>query len=256
MNADDGQARIYYAAIGDSFTEGMGDERADGAIVGWADRLATALAQHRQTPVFHANFAIRGRLLEPIVHGQLDMALALQPRPTLITLNGGGNDMLRPGHDKQRLVRLTAEAIVRCQQAGVRLVLLSGADPTEHLPFGRFVRGRGEELSRALAALAREHGITFVDCFNDAEIRKRHYWCDDRMHLNGVGHARVASLVLHALAGTPVAEPAAPMPPSESSFARGMHYWKTYGIPWFLRRLRGRSSGDGRVEKFPDWVEW
>ena len=33
-----------YVAIGDSFTEGVGDERADGTVRGWADLVATALA--------------------------------------------------------------------------------------------------------------------------------------------------------------------------------------------------------------------
>ena len=39
--------RITYAsyiAIGDSFTEGVGDERRDGSVRGWADLVALGLA--------------------------------------------------------------------------------------------------------------------------------------------------------------------------------------------------------------------
>lgn len=243
-----------YAAIGDSFSEGMGDERADGYMVGWADRVAIGLAAHRGEAIDYANFSIRGRLLEPIVHGQLDAALALEPKPTLLTLNGGGNDMLRRNYDQSRVLALTAEALQRCRQAGVRVVLLSGADPTEHLPFGRYVRPRAENVTNALAELAAEHGVAFVDCFHDAEVRKRHYWSDDKMHLNAIGHAHVASLVLHALIGTPVAAPAPVPPPTRSSLAATVHYWRIQVIPWFKRRLTGRSSGDGRVEKHPHWT--
>ena len=114
-------------AIGDSFTEGVGDEGPNGEPRGWADRVAAGLASALGRPIDYANLAVRGRLLEPIVHGQLDEALALEPKPTLLSLNGGGNDMMRPGTDLDRLIELTAEAVQRCADADVPLLLLSGA---------------------------------------------------------------------------------------------------------------------------------
>jgi len=36
-----------YVAVGDSFTEGVGDPGPDGAFVGWADRFAVLLADRR-----------------------------------------------------------------------------------------------------------------------------------------------------------------------------------------------------------------
>ena len=70
---------IRYVAIGDSFTEGVGDEYPDGTPRGWADRLAEQIAALRSEPVYYANLAIRGRCLEPIVTEQLEAALALEP---------------------------------------------------------------------------------------------------------------------------------------------------------------------------------
>ncbi|HOZ59911.1 MAG TPA: SGNH/GDSL hydrolase family protein, partial [Nakamurella multipartita] len=70
---------MRYVAIGDSFTEGVGDERADGSVRGWADRVAEGLALATQEPVRYANLAIRGRKLAPIVDQQLEVALALEP---------------------------------------------------------------------------------------------------------------------------------------------------------------------------------
>lgn len=58
---------IRAVAIGDSFTEGVGDEYPDGTPRGWADRLAEQLAENRGEPVHYANLAIRGRCLGPIV---------------------------------------------------------------------------------------------------------------------------------------------------------------------------------------------
>ena len=123
-----------YAAIGDSFTEGVGDELPDGSVRGWTDLVAAGLAAGEGETIQYANLAIRGRLLEPIVNEQLPAALALSPPPTILTLNGGGNDMLRPGGDMLRLAELTERAIQRCLEAGVRMVLLSGGDPSERLP--------------------------------------------------------------------------------------------------------------------------
>ncbi|MDR1633553.1 MAG: hypothetical protein LBS27_01225 [Bifidobacteriaceae bacterium] len=73
---------MRYAAIGDSFTEGLGDQRADGSPRGWADRLAAGLATSLGEPIWYANFAVRGRLLDLIAAEQVDPALALDPAPS------------------------------------------------------------------------------------------------------------------------------------------------------------------------------
>ena len=54
-----------YAAIGDSFTEGVGDELPDGTVRGWADFVALGLAAAAHEPIGYANLAIRGRKLGP-----------------------------------------------------------------------------------------------------------------------------------------------------------------------------------------------
>src|SRR5205823_1884261 len=137
------EALMRYVAIGDSFTEGVGDERPDGSVRGWADLVAAGLAAAAGHTVEYANLAVRGRLLESIVTDQLDRALAMSPPPTLISLNGGGNDMLRPGADMARLARLTEEAVRRCTDAGVPVLLLAGPDPSGGLPLGSVMHRRG-----------------------------------------------------------------------------------------------------------------
>ncbi|CAL9487320.1 hypothetical protein SUDANB95_03144 [Actinosynnema sp. ALI-1.44] len=244
---------MRYAAIGDSFTEGVGDERADGSPRGWADLVAEGLAGALGEPVSYANFAVRGRLMEPIVTEQLEAALALSPAPTLITLNGGGNDMMRPGVDGRRLAELTGHAVRRCAEAGVRLVLLSGADPSQRLPFGRTIHQRGAELTAAVRGLAARHGLTMVDMFNDREIRKAAYWSPDRLHLNAAGHHRVAAHVLTALGHTTPAEPLDHEPEVRRLLAEA-RYYRQHVLPWVHRRLRRRSSGDTVTAKHPTWT--
>jgi lysophospholipase L1-like esterase len=244
---------VRYAAIGDSFTEGVGDERPDGSPRGWADLVAEGLAAALGEPVSYANFAVRGRLMEPIVTDQLEAALKLSPAPTVITLNGGGNDMMRPGMDVRRVVALTERAVRRCQDAGVRLVVLSGADPSQRLPFGRTMHQRGAELTVAVKDMAARHGLTMVDMFNDAEIRKPAYWSPDRLHLNAAGHHRVAAHVLTALGHTTPSEPLDHEPEVRRLLTEA-RYYREHVLPWLNRRLRRRSSGDTVTAKHPTWT--
>ncbi|GGQ50016.1 SGNH/GDSL hydrolase family protein [Couchioplanes azureus] len=244
---------MRYVAIGDSFTEGLGDELPDGTVRGWADRVAAGLAATGE-PVEYANLAIRGRLLEPIVTEQLDAALALTPAPTLITLNGGGNDMMRPGGDMKRLIELTERAVRRCADAGVRLVLISGADPSDRLPFGGVMRRRGDLLTAALGELAVRHGLEFADVFHDTEIRRAGYWSPDRLHLNAAGHQRAAGLILTAMGHPTAAHLADPAGAEGRRLLGEARYYREHVLPWIHRRLRGRSSGDHRTAKFPSWT--
>ncbi|WP_372463083.1 SGNH/GDSL hydrolase family protein [Pseudonocardia kujensis] len=245
---------MRYVAIGDSFTEGVGDEQPDGSTRGWADRVAAGLAATRPEGIHYANLAVRGRLLEPIVTEQLDAALALDPAPTLMTLNGGGNDMLRPRADVDRLAALLERAVRRCAEAGVRLVLLSGADPSSQLPFGRAVHTRAELLTTRVAEMAARYGVELVDVFHDAEIRRPGYWSPDRLHLDAEGHRRVAALVLAALGEGAAVQEVRTDSPRHRRLTAELRYYREHVLPWIGRRLRGRSSGDGRTGKYVDWV--
>ena len=244
---------MRYVAIGDSFTEGLGDELPDGSPCGWADRVATGLATARGETVHYANLAIGGQLFESIVTEQLDAALSMSPPPTLISLNGGGNDMMRPGADMRPLIGLTERAIGRCRAADVSLLLLSGPDPSDRLPFGSHMRRRGVMLTAAVANLANRHGLVFVDMYNDVEVRRAAYWSADRLHLNAAGHQRVAGFVLAAL-GCAVAEHR--VDPDSVERRRPMaeaRYYRERVLPWVHRRVCGRSSGDGRSAKHAGW---
>jgi lysophospholipase L1-like esterase len=245
---------VRYVAIGDSFTEGLGDTLPDGTERGWADLVAAGLAAGLGEPISYANLAVRGRLLEPIVTGQLDAALALDPPPTLLSLNGGGNDMMRPGSDMSVLIGLTEKAIRRCLDAGVRVLLLSGADPSGGLPFGGMIRKKGELLTEAVAGFAARYDIVFVDMFHDLEIRKPGYWSPDRLHLNANGHRRVAGRVLTALGHPTEAHMIEAGPAGRGGVLAEARYYREHVLPWIGRRLRGESSGDSRSGKYESWT--
>lgn len=241
-----------YIAIGDSFTEGVGDDLPGARVRGWADFVALGLAQASPAPVRYANLAIRGRKLGPILSEQLEPALA--QRPELISLNGGGNDIMRPRVSIESVAQMLVEAADRVVAGGSGMLLLSGGNPSRHLPLGSLMRRRGDELAAAVRAELPRDGVVFVDNWADESLEDIRYWSQDRLHLNPLGHAKVASNVLTAL-GVPVpeewgVEEVAAAPPGERS-RRTASYYRHYVLPWIGRRLTGRSSGDHRTAKFP-----
>ena len=242
-------SEIRYVAIGDSFTEGVGDELPDGRVRGWADLVAEGWAAGLGEPVDYANLAIRGKLIGPIVDEQLEPALAL--KPTHLSFNGGGNDILRPRADLDRIVDLFLHVVRRCDEEGVTPILLSGADPTGQLPGGRVMKRRGDLLAVAVEArLADRPELIRAYNWPDAELATPRFWSEDRLHMNARGHHRVAARVLDALG---VRRPEAwwdlPEIPEQQRL-RGMAYYREHVGPWIRRRLTGTSSGDGREPKF------
>ena len=260
-----------YVAVGDSFTEGVGDDLPNGRVRGWADLVALglALAAAPQSspepgsapdspgpgatsdfpgptaPVTYANLAIRGRLLAPIVAGQMDAAIAL--RPQLLSINGGGNDIMRPRVSIASITDQLEAAVDRATAAGIHVLLASGANPTRHLPLGSIIEARGDRLAEAIRGRLPKENVTFVDNWADAELANIRFWSHDKLHLNSRGHERVAGNVLAAL-GVPVPDAAAEHP--ETPTQRTADYWRQYVLPWIGRRVTGTSSGDNREPKF------
>ena len=159
-----------YVALGDSFTEGVGDADPDlpNGVRGWADRFAAALDRAQGGGLSYANLAIRGRKLRPIIAEQLEPALAL--RPDLVTIYAGGNDMLRPKVDLDGLVASYDEALGKLAATGARLLVWTAFDPGENGIFGR-ARGRFATYNELVRESAERNGATIVDFWRFREFR-------------------------------------------------------------------------------------
>jgi lysophospholipase L1-like esterase len=247
-----------YIALGDSFTEGLSDPDPDrpGEFRGWADRLAEHLAAAAPGhDVEYANLAIRGRLVRQVLEEQMPVALAAQP--DLVSLVAGGNDLLRPGGDPDALAAALEGAVATIRATGADVLLATGVDPRP-TPIIRRIRGRVAVLNAHLWSIAARHGAHVLDQWSAAWLQDPRMWDADRIHLTAEGHHRIALAAAAAL-GVPVAgagdwrTPLPPLPPrpfraavsEEAAWVRG------FVGPWVGRRLRGRSSGDGRVPKRP-----
>ncbi|MDM7830498.1 SGNH/GDSL hydrolase family protein [Cellulomonas edaphi] len=250
-----------YVAIGDSFTEGLWDspDGADQAQRGWADVLAATLSARRvaagETPLEYANLAIRGRRLRPILVDQVP--LALEMKPDLVSLIGGGNDILRPTADVDRMARNLEAAVVRLRDAGIDVLLGTGVDAADS-PLVKATRARVGIFNAHVWSIARRHGAHVLDQWGMRSLRDWRMWADDRIHLTTDGHARVAQAALVALGLTPDVpdwdDPLEPLPPLPRGdrMREDARWMREHVYPWATRRLRGRSSGDLRVPKRPE----
>jgi lysophospholipase L1-like esterase len=242
-----------YVALGDSFTEGVGDPdpaRPNG-LRGWADRVAEVLAA--ETADFgYANLAIRGRKLPAILDEQLAPALALEP--DLVTIYAGANDILRPKVDIDAIVGRYDEALGRLAGSGARLLVFTAFDPGGSAIY-RPLRGRFALYNELVRVVAQRHGADIVDFWAMREYRDWRYWDSDRMHLGPAGHQRMATAVLgtlgvaHGLGPLRLADP--PTTTRGEQIREHLTWVRGSAVPWVHRRLTGRSSGDGLDPRHP-----
>jgi lysophospholipase L1-like esterase len=251
-----------FVALGDSFSEGVGDPAADGiGWRGWADRAAERLAVH-WPGLRYANLAIRGNIVSQVNTEQVPVAAGL--RPDLVSIAVGGNDLLRPRSDPDALAELFSGAVAQLTATGSRVMIFTGFDPGL-FPFIRMIRGKVAVYNAHLRAIARRHDCLLVDLWSMRVLADRRMWSADRLHLGPEGHRRV-SLRACEVIGVPVDAdwreplPSAPLPlpayrgaPAWLAARRQDAHWaRSYAAPWLHRRLTGVSSGDGIPPKRPD----
>lgn len=254
-----------YVAIGDSFSEGMSDPdpRHEDAYLGWTDRLADTLAGMHEAgpragegPFRYANLAVRGKKIDDVVGRQLDEALAM--RPELISIVGGGNDILRPSVDLDALADKLEDAVVRAREIDALVLLATPSNPSAAGVFAA-LRTRHAVHSANVFAIAQRHKCRVVDIWSMRSLRDWRMWSEDRIHLSSEGHRRVALAALDAMGGrTDRTEWGTPMPPEEvpatprERLEEHGRWAKAYAGPWVQRRLNGTSTGDGREAKRPE----
>lgn len=243
-----------YVALGDSFTEGIGDPDPDrpGYHRGWADRVAQELAQSTEHFAY-ANLAVRGKLIEQIRDEQV--ARAMELKPDLITLCAGGNDVIRPGSDPDETARILDTVVQILSVTGATIVLFNGPDIRD-TPMMGSIRGKVAIFNENVRTVAKRHDAVVADMWSLRELTAKEMWDEDRLHFSPLGHHTIASMVLETLNVPHELDPVQPHPAAERSWREARvddAVWARHHLfPWVIRRLRRRSSGDGITAKRPD----
>jgi len=243
-----------YVAIGDSQTEGLWDGDDDAGLLGFADRLA-AMIDALHPGLYYANLAIRGKRISDVLGEQLPPALAM--RPDLITVCAGMNDVIQPGRSFVRALDDLDRLHVALAASGATVVTTTFPNVAQFLPLGRLVATRLTSINDAISQAAHHYGFRLVDLYNAPSMRELDTWAIDRVHASTKGHILFAAAAAEAL-GLPDSNHEWATPganPSRLSLAAGaaghLRWTHQSFFPWMWRRLRGRSSYDGRVPKRP-----
>lgn len=245
---------LRYVALGDSQTEGLGDGNDTVGLRGFADRLAEQLAAVNPG-LRYANLAVRGRVAGQVRAEQLGPALAL--RPDLATVVAGVNDLLRPRFDAAEVAGHLEEMFAALTAAGAHVVTLTFPDVGKIAPLARPLRSRVFDLNTRIRAAAARHGVTVAETARHAVTTDPRLWTADRLHASPLGHERIAAALAQAV-HLPGSDDAwtRPLPPQtvpsgRQAAAAELRWAAAFLAPWLGRRLRGRSSGDGRTAKRP-----
>ncbi|GAA3268729.1 SGNH/GDSL hydrolase family protein [Paenarthrobacter aurescens] len=254
---DRNKVRRRFVALGDSFTEGVGDPSnvLPNGVRGWADRVAEKLAKD-QPGWEYANLAVRSKRLRHIIGEQLEPALAMEP--TLITLYAGGNDILDFGTDMDALLNDYELLVARLSETGATLVLFTGFDVKVSAVLEPFKK-RNTLYNQRVREVAAKYGAVLVDywCF-DAYKDKR-MWAPDRLHMSKAGHKYLAAQVLDHLNVPHKISPKQWDPPSRLTlreWERRQRRWvNDWVVPLFGRKLRGVTLGDALSPRWPQPVK-
>jgi lysophospholipase L1-like esterase len=233
-----------FVALGDSFTEGLGDpeSRTPGGLRGWADRVAEELSSG-QPDFAYANLAIRGKLLHQILDEQLEPAVEL--KPDLVSLSAGGNDLIFRNGDPDGLAERLDSAVATLHSAGATVVLFTGPDWGATPVFG-LMRGKVAIFNEHLRVMAERYHCRIADLWAMSELHDPAMWDADRLHFSPLGHHTIAAMVLETLDVPHTLQPYDPRPLPLRNWREArmddLVWAREYLAPWVIKRLLHQSE--------------
>ena len=251
-----------FIAMGDSFTEGMTDVIIDGKYRGWADRVADELAKHH--PDFtYMNTAVRGKLVGQVKMDQIPMIREhVSGKETLVSFHAGANDVIRPKINPENIYETYRQAIREVASTGCTLMIFTVMEKTAgQSKTSQIWQERFHEFNKVIREVGAEVGAIINEWSIADFMADRRYLAFDRLHLNNEGHSRLAQAVLQKLDYPYDSQWIIPLPPAKKKniLKRAINnfaWFTAFALPWIWRRLRGKSSGDGRKPKYPAPTKW
>jgi lysophospholipase L1-like esterase len=184
--------------LGDSTAAGVGASSVEHAL---PRRVAAAL----ERPVDVTSLAVSGARIADLVGDQLDRLEALAAAPDVVVISIGANDVTHLTSRDD--FRSAYDEVLAAAPAQALVVLLGvpdmGAPPRLLQPLRAVAGFRGRQLDGVTAAVAKEHGATYVDIAGETGPPMRsdtgRYFAEDRFHPSDEGYRLWADAVLEQL---------------------------------------------------------
>ncbi|MEY3920142.1 MAG: hypothetical protein RLZ15_936, partial [Actinomycetota bacterium] len=179
---------------------------------------------------------------------------------TLVSFHAGANDVIRPKYNPEITLPEYAKAVrelaAELKKYGAQLMLFTVQESAaSNTKTGVIWNQRFKDFNKQVRELAAETGAILNEANDGRYPNDIRFLAFDRLHLNPEGHYRVAQGVLENLGlpfdpGYKIPLPPAPKEnPIKKKIVNAL-WIATFVIPWIIRRLRGKSSGDGRRGRF------
>ena len=251
-----------FIALGDSMTEGMCDEIVDGQYRGWADRVADTLAKENSNFTY-VNLAIRGKLLHQVIDDQIpDAAKYVIGPETLVSFHAGANDVLRPNYQAEIAFAKYEKGISDLTKTGATVIVFTVIDRVEgNGKTAQLWHERFSAFNVNVRQVANKYGAIIIESDNAKWMADLRFLARDRLHLNADGHWRLSQAVLENLGKEFDPKWKIPLDPAtaKSRLRKNLEniIWIIiFVLPWIWRRIRGKSSGDGRSAKYQTPIAW
>lgn len=249
-----------YVALGDSLTEGLGDETFKQSRIdaGWADRFAGLLALEaagQGKDFFYANLALRGKKIQHVFDEQLRKALILNP--DIITIMAGQNDLLGSKGRLSELEHQLKIGIAKLQGRGITVLLANSINPN-HLAVFRPLAHLAEEMSMMLGRVAEEMKVPLHDIHGIKQFSNLAFWASDMVHFSSQGHILVANRAAELLGlSHRICDQFENLDLRTRRRLGELLRWVIVDvIPFCWRRIRRVSSGDGLEPKLPEYIRY
>ncbi|OUA07049.1 lipase [Bacillus thuringiensis serovar finitimus] len=186
-----------FVAIGDSFTEGIGDEVEGIALKSWVDHFVQLCVND----IEYANFAKRGLVTQEIRSQQLEKALTFNP--DLVSLIAGANDVLK-GRWNHNAYKNDMEFMINTlSKTGADIMIANLPDFTVRLPFAsekkQIIKEQLLEANDVIRSLSREYKLHHVDFWSHPLVNDNTLWSKDLIHPNSKGYVKVAELIFSSV---------------------------------------------------------
>lgn len=183
----------HFVAMGDSFTEGIGDEVDGVALQSWV----VSFAELHETELKYTNLAKRGLISKEIREQQLEEALALQP--DLVSLIAGANDILKGRFNRDEYEKDMAFMIDALSKSGASIIIGNLPDFTVRLPLPEgkkeAVKAQLVETNEIIRSLSDKYKCYFIDFWDQSLSQDSSFWSQDLVHPNSRGYKEIGKLI-------------------------------------------------------------
>ncbi|WP_019240226.1 MULTISPECIES: SGNH/GDSL hydrolase family protein [Bacillus] len=186
-----------FVAMGDSFTEGIGDEIDGVSLKSWVEYFALL----HEPKLKYTNLAKRGLLTKEIREQQLTKALALEP--SMVSLIAGANDVLK-GKWNSKEYKIEMEYMIdSLSKTGAKILIANLPDFTFRLPLRlpqkQLVQAQLVEANQIIQSLSAKYEFIHFNFWDHPLTKEKTFWSKDRIHPNSKGYLEVANIIYKQL---------------------------------------------------------